>query len=575
MTNLLPTFRFGSLSLTEYPFSVRFGKDLGSPAQVVTAVESALRDGSITQVTKYDNRTVTISVLVEAPDMLTLAQTEALLIAEASKPRNEFAFNPGDGYAVDSVFDTYEASLTPEYDDDHDLNTVRIYTLTFEAHPWPRSTAKVTTLAVATAAATVIDSGSSTTGWTSPYGGTLSTTGSAVVSTYDPRVPVVFGGASTALERTGTIDTTVNKYIAVDYQASIPGYYAFKVVGGEPVAEIRREPAAVAGYTRSWFKVGSETTSVAAIHLDVLHALSTATSATLSIDQVLSAATLPVSGTNRQLTRVVEPGGSVTAEGDVLIQHNSAGLGQVVAFSHPIGGGYTPALRQWLSISATVVPYAIGVSGAYHSIATQTLYTVPISSVPQGDVQLWARLSKNSTAGSVTMTWLARSGFSTGGVGDTQDGSTTFNFVNFATWYMVPLARLTLPIGSVGPAGHVAISIQAAGSGVIIDEAWLFAMDLGRLTVVDCGNGTPATGTVSNRLKISAPSVAQPYGAITTATSPDWSDAHTPAAASVICNQTGHRFNPAGSAIFTVTSEVVDASVSFEHYPRWHTSAAT
>jgi hypothetical protein len=100
-------------------------------------------------------------------------------------------------------------------------------------------------------------------------------------------------------------------------------------------------------------------------------------------------------------------------------------------------------------------------------------------------------------------------------------------------------------------------------------------MDHGRLTVADCGTGTPAAGGISNRLKISAPSITQPYGSIMMATAADWSDAYIPGSTAVLCDQVGHRFDADGSLIFTVTSNVTDASVSLEHYPRWHTNAAS
>lgn len=103
MTELYPTFRFGSLDLTSYPFAVPFGRDFGNPKGIVADVISALTDGSLVQRTGTENREVTIPVMIEGADHLELAEAEALLVAEANKERNEFTFNPGDGFAFDSV----------------------------------------------------------------------------------------------------------------------------------------------------------------------------------------------------------------------------------------------------------------------------------------------------------------------------------------------------------------------------------------------------------------------------------------------------------------------------------------
>ena len=65
------------------------------------------------------------------------------------------------------------------------------------------------------------------------------------------------------------------------------------------------------------------------------------------------------------------------------------------------------------------------------------------------------------------------------------------------------------------------------------------------------------------------------FGEIVVASAADFSDAYTPGASTIQCDQVGHRFDPEGAAVLTVTSGTLDASVSFEHYPRSHSNAGS
>lgn len=579
--SLVPTFKFGEIDLCDYPFAVRFGHDRGTPEAVVESIQSDLRDGSLTSVTRYDNRTVTIPVLIEGATMLDLAEFEALLVAEAMKERNEFIFNPGDAFSVDSVFDTFTADLRPEYSDDRDMALVRFYTLTFQARPWPRSATKVITPAVAAVAPTLVDNGSATTNW-SADGGTLSTASGAVVNTY---IPTVGGGVINTVTKSltrvfPTPLATSDKFISIDWKATnapdqvgllIPSYSA-------SLSEVRRLPGATAGYLRSWFKIPDDNLSISSLRFLIRHAKSTAPSATLSIDLVQIANAIPAVGTARQQIATIDPGGSVTAEGDVIVEHATAGLGPTIVYSHPARGGQAPPLRPWLAASDAVTPDSGRVSGSFHALTGNSTFNIPAPSIPEGDVQLWALIGSSSGTGSATIQWGASSVMGSTVVGDVLIGQTAINFATSGAWFLAPIARIALPVAHIGPAGYVQIGLQkVAGTPTVqLDEAWLFGMDEGRLTVLDCGTGTPAVGSIHNRLRVTAPSLETPNGRIEVATAADWSDAITPNSDKVLCDQVGHRFDADGSLIFTVTAgPSTAASVSLEHYPRWHSNAGT
>lgn len=583
-----PKFTFGALELTDYPFAVEFGSDRGSPEQVVAEVISALTVGSLNRVTHYSNRTVTIPVLVEGANLSELAMSEALLVAEARKPLNELALDPGDGAAPTSVFSTFEADLAPVPSDDAEQQLMRRYVLTISAHPWPRSVTKITTPAVVTAAPTVVDSGSSTTNWTAtfPAGATLSVASGAVRSTYDPRIVDwnASGNCTAVMRRTAAINTSSSKYIAVDWKASRGVFYWFQTDAWATIGmlkEVRREPGAVAGFTRSWYRVPDSVTSVAWIEFAVWHPVDTvATSSTFDIDQVLLANALPSQGTGRQKSAAIFPGGSVSTEGDILIQHPTSNLGRSVIYTHPIRDGYSPPLRPWRTGGGPVTTNTGMVSGSYTDVTAPEIYEVPVAALPAGAAHLWVKMGATSTS-AVKLKWSVMSfQGGIGQVGGEQLGSLLVQVPQVGPHYLFPIARVNLPPTQVsGPNGTVAFVIEkdasSSGIGVTLDEAWIFAMDEGTLTVVDAGTVAAQSGQSANRLRISGPSLTAPYGDLRVATAADWSDAWEPAATNILCDQRGHRFSPDGSMIFTVTPAATDAAVSLEHYRRWHTHAGS
>lgn len=543
----------------------------GNPEPVTTTLLSLMTNGSQVIKLRDENREPSIALTIEASGAAGLAAAEKALVAVVGEPA-ELKWQPPSSASVPTVFDVVWSELEHQMDSFEERFLRRSYKIALQALPYARSATQVITPAVATAAPTVVDSGAATTNWTiqSPAGATLSVVSGAVRSTYSPATSIGSGLYGTSMRRTATFSTATDKYIAVDWKSSIPSIFSLFINGSlTALPEARREPGTVAGFTRSWFQVSSTVASVTSFEFNIIHPANTG-SATLEIDQVQKAATLPASGSARQLTRTITPGGSVPAEGTIKVEHASSGLGQVIVFSHPIQDGYSPPLRQWRVAGDTPTADPVGsVSGFQNSLVTTMSYMIPAASVPTGDVQLWARLVK-ATAGSGTINGAAYSAAAAGAyLGDFQNFAVTRTFPN-NQWVLVPLAQLTLPTSKIGSAGFVQIDLVS--TNLNIDEAWLFAMDKGRLTVLDCGTGTPTVGSISNRLRITAPSLAEPFGSIMVGVASDWSNAHTPAASTVLCNQTGHRFEPAGSTVFTVTSGPTDASVSLEHYPRGHTN---
>ncbi|MBA2952106.1 hypothetical protein GON03_19005 [Nocardioides sp. MAH-18] len=553
----------------------------GNPQPITVTLLSLMTSGSRVIKLRDENREPSIALTIKASGGAGLAAAEKALVAVVGKPA-ELKWQPPSPTAALTVFDVVWSRL------DHKMDSVgsigerflrRSYAIALQALPGARGATKIITPAVATATPTVIDSAASTTNWAvlSPAGATLSVVSGAVRSTYNPATSIGAGLYGSALRRTAAVSTSTEKYISIDWKTSIPsivGAQTNATTGNLP--EVRREPGAVAGFTRSWYQVPDSVTSLAWIQFGIVHPASTG-SATLEIDLVQTAATLPISGTARQLSRTINPGGSLPTEGTILVQHPTTALGTTVVFSHPVMGGYSPPLRQWRVASSAVTADSTRVSGAYNLLDTVSQFSIPNTAIPEGGCQLWVRAA-SGFVGSTTMFWSVYAALPGGIIGGVLlQGSTTITFPAIApTNYLFPIASFPLPVARAGVAGRTLVEIQAGDNStklVYFDEAYLFATERGRLTVVDCGSAAPSPGGSANRLKIAAPSLDEPNGSIMIGTAADWSDAFTPATSAILCDQTGHLFDPDGSVTFTVTPNVTDASVSFEHYRRSHTHA--
>ncbi|MDF1603404.1 hypothetical protein [Nocardioides sp. YIM 152315] len=548
----------------------------GNPVPVVEVLTSMLTNGARVRHLRDDNRLPSVALTVRASGPNGLSAAEKALQLVSGRPA-ELIWQPPIPNAAPTVFEVVWSQFDHRMDDFRERWVERSYLVSLQALPHGRSVSKIITPAVVGAAPTVVDNGSSATNWAVeiPATGALSVSSGAVTNTYDPDIDVGSGLGGANLRRTADIDVSDTPYLSNDWatsKAPNPPLMGVTVDGeGALLPEVRREPGTTAGFTRSWYQVPAASSTVSSFSFFVTHVRSTG-SATLQIDKVQKAATLPSSGTTRQKVATIFPGGSVPAHGTVLVQHDTDGLGHTIVFSHPIEGGYTPPLRQWLASSDTVTTDTTLVSGAYNIMSPVTLFEVPVSAIPFGDTQLWARM-KRSTAAVVNIAWAASSTFPghEGFLGNAHSGITTVTFPA-NQWILVPLGRFTAPPTKTGVGGILRIGL-GGDSTAVVDEAWLFAMERGTLTVVDNFTGTAGLGGSANRLRVAAPSLEEPYGSLDCGYSADWSDSHTPASGNVLCDQVSHEFDPEGTMIFTVTSGVTDAAVSLEHYPRWHTHA--
>lgn len=558
---LYPTITYGDLDLTEYPYSVLMDYELGSGQRAYEALVSNLLDGELVGSTRTGNRELKLTVMVEGPTLLDVAENAAALDVEADKARNTLTIDPGDGFAVATAFDTFTAQVDPQRNDTHEQNYVRLYDLTIPALPFARSTVLTTQPAVTIDSnLTIVDDCSSATGWRSD--------GSVVVSSGSVVTTETNSDQVTGLTRDGAISMTGMSYIVIDWATSSPaGIKPFLVPG----TEVQRSASPFGGnFLRSWFyqpkNVPSTGISFFGGPLPI--------GGTFSITQVAKAPSLPDSGTGgHQQSLTIAPGGSARTQAQIEITTPANGLGEVTLYTSPSGSAYTPTIRRHLISSDTVVTNA---AGSYQPIAGASVYEIPAATLPPGGYAVWARMAATTTV-DVPINWNIGSWVNGVAVGDSQGDLVTRSFVA-NLWKMYPLGLVTLPPARVGPGGKIRVGIQR-GSGtatVLLYDVFLFHED-GDLTVVQCGLGTSTAGGPARRLRILPPSADNPGGQTEKGYATDWSDAFAAGASASWRPPRGHVLHPEGTSAFVFTEGTPNdapAAVSASWHKRWRMYSA-
>lgn len=155
MTSLAAQWRIGDLWLTEYPFAVEFGTDYGTPDASPEVLPSFLSNGDLESTARLGNRTVTLSVLVEGPDLAAISQAFDDLVRECAKPLNTLFCDPGDGMDEPFQFTVFATQPVLVRDDDFEINSLRRFSLVWRALPSVESPTEVTATLTATSVGTV------------------------------------------------------------------------------------------------------------------------------------------------------------------------------------------------------------------------------------------------------------------------------------------------------------------------------------------------------------------------------------------------------------------------------------
>lgn len=567
------------------------GTHWGNPQAVVTAIQSRLQDGSMATVDSYENREAPMFLRVTSDTFAGLEAAEAALVAESQREGfNTLTWCPSVEFAAPSVFDVVYGILAFNFDDLTDVDMERYFVATLTCLPFPRSATEVVATAeppppAVETSANVAD-GTSTGGWSAGWTHGADS-GSVAVSTSSGHLaasaPSMGGYATVYMTDANPVpDVDDMPYVRVDWRSSggtvVAATAAALVPGadepGTMLEKIADVASPVAGYTRSYFRVPPGATDLSVFRMAVATTTGgTFSPRTLLIDNIDVTDQLPTIGSKRQTLRTIPVQGTMRTQGQLSIQHSTKALGEVLAYVYKnTSSGYSPALRPFyvsgggLSSADTTL-----VSGASNMLDTPVEYRVPATRLVRGGHRLYARVKGNS-AGTVTLTIAANTLIGTTPV---DGGELAAAAVDVTTNYtIVDLGPLSLPPTLVSQNSDAVVAITIAdadttGIDVTLDEAWVFNLDIGALTHVDCGTAAPSAGGSARRLWMDPATVTNDgEDMIFVGHSADRSDAFHPA--TDIKGWTPPIFEAGSTCVFVVTANTdsTPAAVELRHFPR-------
>lgn len=569
------------------------GTNFGNPEAVVEEIRSRLLDGSLARVSRHDNREIPIRLVIDGPTDASLADAEAALLAEVERGRNLLTWTPPLGTAESAVFEVVWADLELDQDGDWDLDelrTTRHYVLKLTCRPHVRSAAPVRvpglSLPVDPAsppAPVTIDSGDSTTGWTSATNGTMSAATlpgyvtcessgyqsgmwhNGLIAASNTHPYLLIAGRVTFLVKVGTAAATWQALNGASVRFSIDGTSisptAFSIDAAGNFTAVIARPTAVAssiqvrgGY---WATISKGTTiSKTRIAVD-------------KIERVATTGTTTATG--RQQLRRIPVYGSRRTEAEIeVLSDDGADLGTVLVYTcsrAADSASFSPGLRARRLSGPPVSTDAATVSGGVSALGIdgsgEDRFEIRASTLDPGTYLVAAMLRRPAGAASRQVWFDADQKLDATG---TVIGSATRTGRNVAlttTWAYHELGLITLPPRKVGALAATTVTCRLSASAaneVEWDEAWLFNVDRGQLSVVR---------DVWERLVISPATVDDPEPTY-------WigDDASQVSDPSKVASFAEHQFRPGEVDVFTANTGSPYPAASLEYYPHWGTFPA-
>lgn len=550
------------------------GADFGNPTAVDREVDSWLQDGVIVSRDKYGNRSdMVLKVRLTGVDANMLALAEMALVAEVGRP-NLLTWTPPGVDAAACVFSLVMSTLDHAFDDMAELRErpERTFLIRMQAEPFVSAVDMVSVTKPAptgTQVITSIDDGSSTTNWTGTAAGATTTALSTVSGTLIWRASgytTPWGNKQLRLKRTGlAASLATTPFVRVQAQ-----FTTAPAISVGPVFLLNGVSVPVAMQVGNYFWLDTTGTGVGTtlttFEIRASWGIYTpGVEISIRLLDLSRSNVIGEDGTNRQLTRTLDVAGSMRTPASLAVEDETNALGTVLVYTSPsVAGIAQPNLRQF-RVGGASTSVGTNVSGFSSDLGTLHSFDVPITQLCPGGYVLMARVS--DTAGAKSLTWAAKSRQGSTSLADGQAGTTPFTATG--SYQVVQVARMNLPPRKLGPDGVVRIELSGTST---LDEAWLFNIDTGRLTWVECGTVGPAAGGSSNRLWLDSPTLESPSPAVYRGFAADRSDSmHV---GSEMLSLGNHEFVPPAMNIFTVTTNSQASAVTLSSYPRFHSHVA-
>ncbi|WP_166390320.1 hypothetical protein [Nocardioides ochotonae] len=575
----------------EAPWTVEIiGEDMdfgdAEPREVI--VRTLLQDGDGVTIDGHGNREVVLGALITAERSDGLAGGEAALMAELGR-RNTLTWTPPDSYGPPTVHEVITSTHSFEFDDWGEMEpeqTGRRFVLRFICEPFPRSVEETVVEAISTGATppaptpVVVDDGTSTSGWAASYDVRNSgfttypagvESGAVVARTAVPAAVKTLGGnISATLARTGlNAPMGDTPYLEIDVSV-----VAIRFPQRRLAFEINGRTAYPVAVNGTWFTFKPGVATVTSVKVTTHHsALNMGGSMfgriDLAIAEIKRTNVPPIIGTGRQQHRSLQVEGTARTQGSLQIAHNSAGLGTVMAYTCPDDGtGYQPPLTAHRVAGTPTTTDTSTASGIRRTLAPlmPELFEVPARAVPSGTYSVMAIL-RSATAGEKEIFFGAETvvgGQPSGGAGGSRVVTLPAN-----AWTVVELGVLPLPPAALPASSAADVRVWVTASeddAVVLDEVYIFNLDVGALTWVNAGS--------ARRMWLDTATLDWPRPAIWLGSSADRSDARHAVGKTEIRSMGTHMFPPGGVNVFTVALGAPYASASLRFHRRWHANAA-
>lgn len=504
--------------------------DFGEPQPIDVTLASLMLDGSPTETTRHDNRTIAFRVEVLAADGIGLAAGEAALVAFEGK-RTTLSWTPPDGYGPTSVFRVETVHVKFLFNDLDEVRSKkrRTFQVTLTCLPFARSATPTTIGAEFVADSVAIaDDCESTTGWSAtaiPSATVTAAVDSSIYATGTGSVrftpsgvisPSISGIAISRLDvvKTGlSIDATGGGYFVVRLRgewtlnladSTVNAYLTTSGGGRESVSVLVGE-ADANGFTRLSFAVPDASTITA---YEFTASQYTSTTEVLSAPKVWvdSLGLAGNSSTNQNIMQF-DVGGSMRCEASFQVSA-PVGLGDVLLFTVPDkGDGFRPDLRRGQETGASTSDVA-AINGSWTSLAASPTFSRPAAMFRPTSYAVLARV-KRSAAGSCKITIAAQTMSGVTEVGPEESATSPTITASDALYHVVRLGVIELPPLVTDPASNATVLFTASctGTDYYLDELLVFPLEDHALTWVQCGSGA-ASATVASRLWIDEPSPA-------------------------------------------------------------------
>lgn len=600
-----------SLFTDEPPFTKPYrmyatgeGASFGNGEPITRIIETFLQDISVIVIDGYTTRDVTITVWVEADDPRSLQQAEADLMAQLYKP-NLLWWQPPHTAAPWAVFEVATSKLVPANLGDTDFDETelrRSYTINLTCGAWVRSKDEEVAGFVdadTEGADVVISSGATLTGVSTNerFGpNALQVLDSGAIKVYSasptPQAYVmdtVFTGFTFDADTpylvvdVTTRSTTFTSPLDVSARAVGAGWF------GDYWTPVARLPLVGGGFRYCYSPPPTADPAAAYDQVRVTTHFASAGGSVVAyahLDNVRASSSPTAIGTDRQKMFALNVGGSVEGVGFVDVTHPDDGLGPTLAYTFvDATGEHVPALRPWRTAGETPSADPDAPSGYVEFLgdaADPTEFTVPTATLPDGTYDIVLN-AKPDVTGGLTVSWAASLVLNGNVIGEIGAGSalvlgfTPPDDVPAAgdLWYNT-IGQITLPAGRLGAASAAAVLLKVwapDSSSVTLEDGYLLNINVGAYSIVHCGTGAPAVGSVSNELRLLSPTLDWPAPSVLNGVLDDESSLYAPRG-ELVAAWGRHAFPPGDMRCLLVTGygAAADAAGVVRYHRRAHTN---